>query len=62
MSKIKPCPFCGGQAELRLIPSYRYDGDPFDTWHVMCPKCEITTFHCLTEGTAIRKWNRRASE
>lgn len=59
MPDLKPCPFCGGKAELRYIPAFRYDGSPLDTWHVLCPACEITTFHCTKERTAVRKWNRR---
>lgn len=41
MSRLKPCPFCGGEAEFEH--SYREDGHryPRDFWHVriVCAKC-----------------------
>lgn len=50
--KLKPCPFCGGEAELRTIGKLAY---------VECSIC-----HCQTDGVyykqkkeEIKRWNNR---
>lgn len=52
MNELKPCPFCGGEAEAVL-----------QTKVIHCKKCKITFF---TQQTAkdrlIEAWNRRAGE
>lgn len=51
--KIKPCPFCGGEAELwdnKL--AYRLYG-------VICKECDCMTPHFTTGEDAIEAWNRR---
>ena len=54
MPDLKPCPFCGGKAEL----FHSYDG-----YHcVQCTCCACGTMHMRTERAAIRMWNRRAGE
>lgn len=56
MEQLKPCPFCGGEAEIR---SYQYIfGKQF--W-VFCRGCGLTTPEQLDEKTAIKLWNRRVS-
>lgn len=54
---LKPCPFCGGKAEV------------VDTWectdfarHIQCKKCGIRTqsVPLYQKGVATRVWNRRA--
>ena len=52
--KIKPCPFCGGDAELQ---SADFKGA---VWFVVCHKCEIKTFFFSSPAKAARRWNRRA--
>ena len=54
MAEVKPCPFCGGAAELK---SAIYGGD---TFFVVCHACEIRTFLFSSPATAVRVWNRRA--
>lgn len=62
LNKLKPCPFCGGEATLQ-----RY----FDTYeeiafYVTCSGefCEVspTTNDFRTEQEAIEAWNQRAEE
>ena len=48
--KLKPCPFCGGEA--RLIGHSPYS--------ITCCKCRATTVICNTPDDAIDAWNRRA--
>lgn len=38
MSELKPCPFCGGEAEL-LEGSYSDDGRGDRPWVVLCKSC-----------------------
>lgn len=52
--KLKPCPFCGGEAELIKIYNTQ--------WHyVQCVKCKVKTEH-KTEQEAINAWNTRVKE
>ncbi len=61
MSKLKPCPFCGGEAETRT--------DENDEWYVSCTKCFALVGYCVdtwgeyaTEEDAAAAWNRRAED
>lgn len=55
MSDLKPCPFCGGEASgmPRFVMGYAGDG-------IRCKRCGAETPRHLTEGDAVRWWNRRA--
>lgn len=50
--KLKPCPFCGGEAEVVRISS--------NSFFVRCKEC--TTFRPISESEeeAIKLWNERA--
>ena len=54
MSRLKPCPFCGGKAKLEKM------GYPH---HVFCTSCyaRVTGHGLAEEGEqdAIRHWNMR---
>ena len=61
--KLKPCPFCGKQAELS---SGRFDGK--DTSYVVCTRCGsrgefffVSPKYASAER-AIEAWNRRSDE
>ena len=62
MSKLKPCPFCGGEAEL---VQHQVVGYP-DDFYVECVTNEcIMSLGGLcyeTEKEAIEAWNRRVSD
>ena len=51
-SKLKPCPFCGGEAR-------RYFGNT-DCHGVVCKKCGAKVFGYASQASATRVWNRRA--
>lgn len=54
MAELKPCPFCGGKAEV--VKSMIAGGGFF----IICHDCEIRTFDFLRPETAVKRWNRRA--
>lgn len=58
MDRMKPCPFCGGEAELR-------EGALGRKTYVYCKEClstgkmfSISTSYCANDK-AIEAWNRR---
>lgn len=57
--KLKPCPFCGGEAELKINHCASY---------VECKECEASTDHILdspmycAKDKAIEAWNRRTEK
>ena len=53
MRKLKPCPFCGGEAKLNLL---------LGNYCVTCKSCMGAIFPAtgMTEEEAIEAWNRRA--
>ena len=65
MAKLKPCPFCGGEAEEKYIrrktmfAKYKF---PYNTHYVYirCKQCAGTSSVKWTREEAIEAWNRRA--
>ncbi len=57
--QLKPCPFCGGAAELVELRS-------FDQWRVCCENasCPVNphSYWHYSKGGAIEAWNERPSE
>lgn len=58
MSKLKPCPFCGGKAEL-LLQWKSDEGTGKNIW-ARCEICGVVTSNYGTEEEAEDAWNRRA--
>ena len=53
--ELKPCPFCGGEAEVRKFTETKFFVQCF---FVQCKSCLIgTTFK--SEHEAVKVWNRR---
>ena len=59
MTDLKPCPFCGGEAEF--IEGWAYG---YHEICIQCKKCANCThpvpFH--SRGVATRVWNRRVGD
>ncbi|MCT8349832.1 Lar family restriction alleviation protein [Photorhabdus temperata] len=52
--KLKPCPFCGGEA-AKLCTSWKLV-------IVFCTTCKNQTARCLSQSDAIQAWNKRVNE
>ena len=52
--ELKPCPFCGRQAEIRYEDGFV---------HIVCANdgCYARTDGCANEQEAAKCWNRRAN-
>lgn len=72
MSELKPCPFCGGEAELRVcdatgcITSTNLEieiswGKAMSHYMIFCKKCRIRTGAYLTKRGVFTAWNRRTN-
>ena len=57
MSKLKPCPFCGGN-NVRIL-QHRVRG-AINTWSVCCDDCKFGSVANLNKGALIEHWNTRA--
>lgn len=53
--KLKPCPFCGGEARC-LETNWR------DGYNVFCEECGVITLRYSTPDDAIKEWNKRVSD
>jgi hypothetical protein len=61
MDKLKPCPFCGGEAELKLIGRFQY-GLSANGWIVRCVKGCCRQLFYASDHDAIEAWNRRKEQ
>jgi len=55
MTKLKPCPFCGGKAE--------YDNNDRGAEWIYCTECGATSsMKRIGTNEAIEAWNKRIEE
>lgn len=58
-TELKPCPFCGGEAECCL----RHENELADTYVVKCMDCGATsTPASVFKNRAIKIWNEVADK
>ena len=62
MEELKPCPFCGGEAELKLIPNYFTQGLSSNGWAIECTRCHCTQTPHMSDHDAVEDWNERKPE
>lgn len=55
MSELKPCPFCGGKAELRWWQTRSYE----TKWFVFCTQCKVSVEDMESSSKVIEVWNKR---
>ena len=60
--ELKPCPFCGGKADVSFDP----DGVKDTTgrkwsYTVLCNNCCATSGLCWSSDMAMAAWNRRVN-
>ena len=55
-NELKPCPFCGGEAEVRTTD--------LGTYKVVCIECptDMGRYWSWAKKEAIAAWNRRAND
>lgn len=57
---LKPCPFCGGRAEVRQVTPYRKGNtNMYLGYFVLCSKCLTSSDNYNNEENAVRHWNNR---
>lgn len=59
MEKLKKCPFCGGEAELKLTHGFRRE---VIAAFVYCTECGASMLSYALIKTAKEAWNRRAEK
>lgn len=65
--KLKPCPFCGGEAKLSKFTMREsvkdqhgiFPGKEYPVCRVVCTSCGTRTAQWDSEEEAIAAWNRR---
>ncbi len=57
MKKLKPCPFCGGDAYM-----IEHDMGVRNLYVVMCKTCDSMTATRFSREEAAGTWNRRTNE
>lgn len=59
MEKLKPCPFCGGEATCIQESTL---GGQIILYFVECDDCCARSDRFMKNSVAIEAWNRRASD
>lgn len=57
--KLKPCPFCGGEAHKRIAFPVDSDGMEMNMYIVECENCDIGFSRLWDEEEVIEAWNTR---
>jgi len=60
--ELKPCPFCGGKADLIIVPGYFQQGLSSSGWLVKCLAGCCNQMPYASDHDAIEAWNRRAKD
>lgn len=55
--ELRPCPFCGGEAAVSIVPFINAEGSGYVA---QCESCWAKSGYYQTKAEAIEAWNRRA--
>lgn len=58
MTRLKPCPKCGGKAEIIAFKRKAFGVWKIYFFYVKCESCGNRTFVSIDENTPIKAWNR----
>ena len=61
MAELKPCPFCGGRAIMKVVP-HAPTGKDYTPQCADASCCGRLTKKWLCRETAVYAWNRRADD
>ena len=62
MIKLKPCPFCGGKAEVLIGCDCEQFGG-YEVGYIICTGCRTEVyFGLVNEEQVAEHWNRRATD
>ena len=61
MAELKPCPFCGGEADVVYIEWCACHIVRCQNQYGECDVVPVTKY-CCVESEAIEAWNRRAED
>ena len=61
-TKLKPCPFCGGEAYKRIAFPVDPDGMEMNMYIVGCKTCDIEFSWLWDEECVMELWNNRPIE
>ena len=59
MGELKPCPFCGGEAEIEVNHTDYTNGEHTTTYEPKCNDCLLSRQPLQCKKTAINAWNQR---
>lgn len=57
--KLKPCPFCGGEAVLKIYQNYEHD---ISFAYVYCGECGAKINCYASQEAAAERWNGRVNK
>lgn len=61
--ELKPCPFCGGMAEILITSKNRIEEQKRGRAHlVRCKICRASSVAEFNENNAVERWNRRIAD
>lgn len=61
MERLKPCPFCGGEAKI-AEKDFVKNFVRYSLWTAVCQKCGMQTRLKFSDEDAAIAWNRRVNE